>query len=269
LNGVRVLLAEDNPVNQDVARSMLNSLGCQVYIAENGVQALAALGHSQFDIVLMDRQMPELDGFNATAEIRARQLLRPRQAPGAATPVRLPIVGLTASALKGDREICIAAGMDDYLAKPFRRDALRLVLERWVLDRTAGQVEAAAPANEPRPSTFDTSTLDQIRHNPRAGTPRVVAGLINSFHADATRLIEALVLARDQSNPGALAHAAHALGLSSAFVGAHKLAAICGELERASLNDDAQDLEQGIARIRREYEAVKRAIATAQTGNAA
>ena len=73
----------------------------------------------------MDRQMPEMDGFDTTAEIRARGLMRPNAAAGGGEPVRLPVVGLTASALKGDREICIAAGMDDYLAKPFRRDALR------------------------------------------------------------------------------------------------------------------------------------------------
>ncbi len=145
LNGVRVLLAEDNPVNQDVARTMLESLGCQVCVVDNGAKALAALETTQFDIVLMDRQMPEMDGFDATAKIRARRLLRPRQALNTAAPVRLPIVGLTASALNGDREICIAAGMDDYLAKPFRRDALRLVLERWVLDRAAAERPSVRP----------------------------------------------------------------------------------------------------------------------------
>jgi CheY-like chemotaxis protein len=104
--------------NQQVARAMLNSLGCQVNVADDGAKDLAALEHSQFDIVLMDLQMPEMDGFDATAAIRARRLLRPKLAPGTAEPVRLPIVALTASALKGDRELCIAAGMDDYLAKP-------------------------------------------------------------------------------------------------------------------------------------------------------
>jgi len=141
LGGVHVLLAEDNPVNQDVTRTMLESLGCQVCVVNNGRKALEAIQNTPFDIVLMDCQMPEMDGFDATAEIRARRLLRPKQPPGSAEPVRLPIVGVTASALKGDRETCIAVGMDDYLAKPFRRDALRRVLERWVLDRAADQAE--------------------------------------------------------------------------------------------------------------------------------
>ena len=142
LTGVRVLLAEDNPINQDVTRTMLRSLGCQVCVVDTGTKVLAKLQESPFDIVLMDRQMPEMDGFEATAQIRARRLLRPWQPPGAVDPVRLPIIGLTASALKGDREICIAAGMDDYLAKPFRRDALRLMLFQWVLDRSTGHLDA-------------------------------------------------------------------------------------------------------------------------------
>jgi CheY-like chemotaxis protein len=260
LSGVRVLLAEDNPINQDVTRTMLKSLGCQVYVVDNGAKALAALRNSQFDIVLMDRQMPEMDGFDATAEIRARRLLRPRQPSGTAEPVRLPIVGLTASALKGDREICIAAGMDDYLAKPFRRDALRLILERWVLDQTAGRVEKVVPKDEAQPSTFDRSALDQMRLNQRSAAPRIVAGLIKSYFADAARLIETLGQASERSDAAALAHAAHSLSLGSDFVGARKLARMCGELERAGLAGETLVLEQQIVRIRQEYEAVQLAM---------
>ncbi|MBI2319853.1 MAG: response regulator, partial [Betaproteobacteria bacterium] len=151
-SGVRVLLAEDNPVNQDVARAMLESLDCEVHIAENGAKTLAALEKEQFDIVLMDLHMSEMDGFDATAQIRARRLLRPRQLAAAAEPVRLPIIGLTASAIKGDRELCIAAGMDDYLAKPIRRDALRQVLGRWVFGRSAGSVSGEGHADEAQAS---------------------------------------------------------------------------------------------------------------------
>ena len=266
LNGVRVLLAEDNPINQDVARTMLNSLGCQVYVVDTGAKALAALGNSQFDIVLMDRQMPEMDGFDATAEIRARRLLRPKQPSGTAEPVRLPIVGLTASALKGDREICIAAGMDDYLAKPFRRDTLRLVLERWVLDQAAGHVEKEVPADEAQPSSFDRNTLDQMRLSQRSGGPKIVAAVINSYFADAARLMETLGRASEHSDATALAHAAHSLSLGSDFVGARKLARMCGELERAGLAGETQGLEQRIVRIRQEYKAVQLAMEAVRSG---
>ena len=265
LNGIRVLLAEDNRINQDVARTMLLSLGCQAYVVDNGAKALAALEHSQFDIVLMDRQMPELDGFDATAEIRARRLLRPTQPSGAASPVRLPIIGLTASALKGDRAICIAAGMDDYLAKPFRRDALRRILEQWVLDQAAGEVELEMPADDTQPSTFDRSRLDQMRLNQGAGACRIVAGMINGYFADATRLIETLRRACEQSDATALAQAARALRTGSDFVGARKLARMCAELERTGLAGDAQCLTQSIDRIRQEYGAVRLAMEAMRT----
>lgn len=266
LSGIRVLLAEDNPLNQDVALTMLKSLDCQVHVVDNGAKVLAALANSQFDIVLMDRQMPEMDGFDATAEIRARKLLRPKQTPGTAAPVRLPIVGLTASALKGDREICIAAGMDDYLAKPFRRDALRLVLERWVLDRAAGHVKKEVPADEAPPCTFDRSTLDQMRLSQRSGGSGIVAGLINSYFADAARLIETLGQASEHSDATALAHAAHSFSLGSDFVGARRLARMCAELERAALAGQTQGLEQRIDRIRQEYEAVRLAMEAVRSG---
>jgi CheY-like chemotaxis protein len=266
MSGLVLLLAEDNPVNQDVALTMLESLGCQVHVVDSGVKALAALDDSQFDIVLMDRQMPEMDGFDTTAEIRARRLLRPKQPSGTAEPVRLPIVGLTASALKGDREICIAAGMDDYLAKPFRRDALRIVLERWVLDQAAGHVKKEVPADEALPSTFDRSTLDQMCLNQRSRGPRVVAGLINSYFVEAARLIETLGQASEHSDAAALAHAAHLLSLSSEFVGARKLAQMCGELERAGLAEEAPGLEQRIVRIRQEYETVQLAMEAVRSG---
>jgi PAS domain S-box-containing protein len=266
LNGVSVLLAEDNAINQDVAVTMLESLGCQVHVVDTGVKALAALADSQFDIVLMDRQMPEMDGFDTTAEIRARRLLRPMQPAGAAEPVRLPIVGLTASALKGDREICIAAGMDDYLAKPFRRDALRSILERWVLDRSAGPVRKEALGDEPPAETFDRSILDQMCLNQRSGGPRIVAGLIDHYFVDADRLIETLDQASGNLDAAALAHAAHLLSVGSEFVGARKLARMCGVLERAALAGETHGLHQRIVRIRQEYETVHLEMETVRSG---
>ena len=265
LTGVRVLLAEDNPINQDVALTMLQSLGCHVHVVDSGVKALDALSESEFDIVLMDRQMPEMDGFDTTAEIRARRLLRPQQPRGAAEPVRLPVVGLTASALKGDREICIAAGMDDYLAKPYRRDALRKVLERWVLDHVAD--DGAAATSEPPLVTFDRRALDEMCPKQRPAASRIVAGLIDHYFLDAPNLIAALEQAAAVSDAAALAHAAHLLSVDSEFVGARKLAALCSSLERAGLDGVTEQLDQQIATIRQEYEAVRRVMQTVRTGN--
>jgi len=122
VNGARVLLVEDNEVNQMIARAMLESLGCTVESAGNGREAIERMAADRYDLVLMDCQMPEMDGFDATRAWRKRET---------GSPERLPIIALTASALEGDRERCLDAGMDDYLAKPFMRGQLVSLLERW------------------------------------------------------------------------------------------------------------------------------------------
>ena len=124
----RVLLAEDNPVNGLVAESMLESLGLEVSMAVNGAEAVAAWSSRPFDVVLMDCQMPEMDGFEVTAIIRTREAAEPHRAARG----RTPIIALTTSALPLDRERCLAAGMDDYLPKPFTRDDLHKMLKRWL-----------------------------------------------------------------------------------------------------------------------------------------
>jgi CheY-like chemotaxis protein len=118
----RVLMVEDNPVNVTVGLAMLGRIGCTVTTAANGREGLERLAAGTFDLVLMDCQMPEMDGFTATAAIRAAE------ARGAS---RTPVIALTANAIEGDRERCLAAGMDDYLAKPFRLAELRAVIARW------------------------------------------------------------------------------------------------------------------------------------------
>jgi CheY-like chemotaxis protein len=131
--GGSVLLAEDNPVNQMVAVEMLKSLGCIVEVVDDGRAAIEKLSAHNFDLVLMDCQMPELDGYQATRQIRK---LEKTGDPSWATPVhtrgRLPIIALTAHAVAGDRENCLAAGMDDYISKPFTQEQLGSVLEKWL-----------------------------------------------------------------------------------------------------------------------------------------
>ena len=263
LNEVRVLLAEDNPINQDVAVTMLESLGCRVHVVDNGVKALTALRDGIYDIVLMDRQMPEMDGFDTTAEIRARGLLRPPRRQGEAS-VRLPVVGLTASALKGDREACVAAGMDDYLSKPFKRDALRRVIERRVL----GGGSATEDVVEPEEAvTFDRAALDRLCAPQRSAAPRAVAGLIDHFFENASGMLAALDRAVGESDTAGAAHAALRLAENSEFIGAHRLAALCDQLERAGSAGDTVDFDGHVARIHREYDAVHVAMATARSQN--
>jgi CheY-like chemotaxis protein len=119
---LRILLAEDNVVNQKVAARLLEKLGHSVEVSSNGAEALAAITRDAFDLILMDVQMPVMNGYDATLAIRAAEQ---------GTPRRVPIVALTAHAMKGDREICLKAGMDDYLGKPIRPQELASVLDRW------------------------------------------------------------------------------------------------------------------------------------------
>lgn len=130
--GHTVLLAEDNPVNQKVATRLLEKLGCRVVVASSGREAVRLRLQQPYDLVCMDCQMPEMDGYEATAAIRL--LERDGKAPGGA----IPIVALTANAMEGDREECLAAGMDDYVRKPIRREDLIRVLDTWA-GRTSGQ----------------------------------------------------------------------------------------------------------------------------------
>ena len=122
LEGLSILLAEDNLVNQKVATKMLQGLGCRVDVASDGATACAAIEEGSYDVVLMDCQMPILDGYGATAEIRKGENHGKRH---------LPVIAMTANAMEGDREKCLAAGMDDYISKPVRRDVLVDVLRRW------------------------------------------------------------------------------------------------------------------------------------------
>jgi CheY-like chemotaxis protein len=116
----RILIAEDNAINQKVIERMVQKLGYPVDLVANGREAITALGGSTYTLVFMDCQMPEMDGFEACREIRKLN--------GGA---QIPIIAITANAMKGDRERCLAAGMDDYVSKPFKQEDLRVVIERW------------------------------------------------------------------------------------------------------------------------------------------
>ncbi|MEI7637400.1 MAG: ATP-binding protein [Syntrophus sp. (in: bacteria)] len=144
LQGLRILLVEDNVINQKVAQSILSKLGCKADVAANGLEAVQALEIIDYDLVLMDCMMPEMDGFEATAMIRAPDSrVRNR---------KVPIVAMTANAMKGDREACLEAGMDDYLSKPVKKEDISMVLEKWLkpegADQNAGDTSAEASADK-------------------------------------------------------------------------------------------------------------------------
>jgi CheY-like chemotaxis protein/HPt (histidine-containing phosphotransfer) domain-containing protein len=226
-----LLLVEDNPVNQEVAAAMLEDLGCTVLLASNGREALREIERERPDLVLMDCQMPEMDGFEATRSIRAGE--------ACAGGARLPIVALTANAMQSDRTRCLEAGMDDYLSKPFTREQLAEALERRLPGRGAVEAAPAAPAPEPRPrpaEVLDTAALDRIRALQRSDGPALLRKVIDLYLADSRELLDSLRLAASTADAPGLQRAAHTLKSSSANVGAMGLAERCKELETAARN---------------------------------
>ncbi|HEX5622613.1 MAG TPA: response regulator [Solirubrobacteraceae bacterium] len=211
----RVLVAEDNPVNQLVIKGMLDKRGYAYDVVGNGREALARLEAGDYVALLMDVQMPELDGFEATARIRERE----------GADEHLPIVAMTASAMEGDRERCLAAGMDDYISKPLRPDQLDAVLERW-LGHTGAPVESAA-SNGDRNGLVDAGRVQRFRDD----YPEIADRLVAMFADTTPPLIEALTNAVHASDDEAVRRLAHKLKGSCQNVGAVKMAALCRELE--------------------------------------
>ena len=154
----QILLAEDNLVNQMVAQAFLERFGCRVDIASNGHEALEAFSRTAYDLVLMDCMMPEMDGFEATRAIRAQEASNVKRGSSNVSeitpdvqrstfnaPRRVPIIAMTANAMDGDRERCLAAGMDDYMSKPFKQEDLRQILARWLPGQSASRPKAGLP----------------------------------------------------------------------------------------------------------------------------
>ena len=250
----RVLLAEDNPVNQEVAAAMLDDLGFKVDIADDGRAAVAAARRRRYDLVFMDCQMPALDGFEATEAIRELERANPE-------PGRVPIVALTANAVEGDREQCLVVGMDDYVSKPFTQAQLALVLERWLpassSDMLDPQITATltltpSPENVD-PETLDLSRLENIRALQRAGRPDVLARVVGIYLDDAPKHLEALHIALNEAAPDQLRKAAHSLKGGSANLGAVRLSGICRDLETLGRTGDLDGAAAIVKQADREY----------------
>jgi PAS domain S-box-containing protein len=229
----RVLVAEDNPVNQEVARAMLRDLGCDLRLADNGREALNAMRTHAFDVVFMDCQMPEMDGFEAVRRLRTAQ------AADYETRLDVPIVALTANALAGDEERCRAAGFDDYLPKPFRQQQLDEMLERWLngrprKDESTARERAAAAEAQAGPDdkgVLDHAVIQRIRDMEQRGAARLLERLIKTYLTTAARLVDDAERALEAGDPEALRHAVHTLKSSSANLGATTLSKHFAALE--------------------------------------
>ena len=229
INPLTVLLVEDTLVNREVAIGMLELLGHRVDVAENGQDAVDATAQRTYDIVLMDCQMPVMDGFAATGAIRKReQSVSPKH--------RLPIIALTAHAVEGDRERCLTAGMDDYLTKPFTLQQLQNILACWNPTQNKPAETRSEPTRSPQASeaVVDETAWDVIRALHRPGRPNLLHKTLSLYLTSSEQLVDQLQEAVRKQNVTAAQIAAHTLKSSSAVLGAQQLADLCHTIERAA-----------------------------------
>jgi len=260
----RVLMAEDNGVNQFVARNVLKSMGCEFDIVPNGHEALLAVQRGGYDIVLMDCQMPVMDGYEATREIRSWESCQSQ-------PRRIPIVALTANALVGDADVCRAAGMDDHLAKPYSRKQLISLIARWLpahlVERSANATATdpmplALNAVAPQAPVADDITLDQnalagIRTLDDAGSTAVLDELITMYLDEAPIHLANLQAAATAKDAAEVSRIAHAFKSASQNVGARQLGDLCRTLERKGKAGEIADAVDQVAAIERHFQSLR------------
>jgi CheY-like chemotaxis protein/HPt (histidine-containing phosphotransfer) domain-containing protein len=251
-----VLIVEDNWVNQQVAMGTLAKLGCQVDVAGGGREALERLRAAAYDLVFMDCEMPEMDGYATTAEIR--RLEGPAR--------RIPIVAMTAHAMEGDRERCLAAGMDDYLSKPLELPAVHAALERWMAKPAASP---AGPAGVTLAGpVVDTERVSRLRATlTTGGNASLFARVLRGFIADTGERVEALRRSVEQGEAQAAQQVAHALRGSCANIGVARMAEVAEALERLAATGRLDGAPALVQQLVEEFRQAEAALAPELGGN--
>ena len=245
--GLRILVVEDNSTNQMVAVRLLEGLGHSADVAFNGKEALLALEDHPYEIIFMDCQMPEMDGFEATAAIRRNQ----------GEQGRTPIIAMTAHAMKGDRERCLSAGMDDYISKPIKRDDLAAVIERRITGSTP--IEASGH-DEPSRSTgevvFDRSALLELLD----GDAEFVIEIIGDFLKDCAERLPAIARAVDEKDFLFVQQNAHTIKGSAASVRANSISSIAARMESAAREGQLDGIAPLVQAIENEMEKLREVV---------
>jgi PAS domain S-box-containing protein len=239
----RVLVAEDNEINQKVAVRVLEKLGYTVEVADDGREALEACGRTRYDAVLMDGQMPGMDGYEATRRIRERER----------DGERLPIIAMTASAMKGDRERCLEAGMDDYVSKPVTPESLEAALRRWV-GTPAAPAEKAATASPAAGDLLDEAIVGSLMSVDDDGT--LMDEVVATFVKIAPVRLAAIRKAA-KGNPAQLERAAHSFLGSCGNLGCRRMADLCARLEVLGRSGSTEGAPRLASALEEEYEAVR------------
>jgi CheY-like chemotaxis protein/HPt (histidine-containing phosphotransfer) domain-containing protein len=251
-----VLLVEDNLVNQAVAMGMLNKLlDTPVTLANHGGEAIEAWAKGTFDLILMDCHMPEVDGYQATREIRKRE---------APSGKRVPIIAVTANAMAQDREDCINAGMDDHLGKPFSRQQLQDILDRWLPRAGTGKAaktSPAAPVVQPQSGeVLDRRMLDQLRELQSKDDPDLLANVLKLYLGDSPKAVAKVAQGVADGDAAVVERAAHTLKSASANIGATALSQLCAQLQAAGRSGNLDVARVLYPRLTAEYQRVQTAL---------
>jgi PAS domain S-box-containing protein len=238
----RILVVEDTPVNQKVAVAMLENLGYRAEVAGNGLEAVEACSATAFDAVLMDCQMPGMDGFKAAAWIRQREGVRRR----------VPIIALTASVGQGDRERCLAAGMDDYLGKPARLQTLDATLRKWI--PRMGERPASAPVASGLPADHPLRLLEQ------QGRSGVVVEIIELFLETTPQRLEQMREARLKGHTQELFALAHSLKGAAVQLGAWGMAELCQRIQTLGRAGSMAETGDALYRLEAEFQGAARTL---------
>jgi len=270
-----ILVAEDDPVNAQIMQAMLGSLGLEIERAANGAEAIAKTADCKFDLVFMDGEMPVVDGLEATRRIRARE---------SGGTYRQPIVCVTANAVEAYRAQCMAAGMDDLIAKPVAIPGLLCVLARWlpaptlsgVRERLSAQSLGDAQASislgsgggAPSGGPIDWSQVESLRTVDPGGSNGVVDKAIELYIDHAPKLIEEILTYRVTGDLRDVKQAAHSLRSSSASLGANAVAGLSATIESAAAKSDFEIIDSVAAALEAEYRRAESALRSAITSAA-
>jgi PAS domain S-box-containing protein len=262
----RILLAEDNITNQQVALGILRKWRLSADAVANGLEAVAAVAALPYDLVLMDVMMPEMDGLEATRLIRRQEADREHEA-GTSLP-RVPIVAMTANAMVGDREQCLAAGMDDYMAKPVSPTILAKVLERWLPENQGASADAPDPgplSDESLTESGEAAVWDRVAMLSRLMDDEELAGVImESFLEDLPLQIEALREALESGDIAAAARQVHTIKGAAANVGGEQLRAEALAMEETIRQNEAAAIRERLPRIEAAFSRLKTAMTVEQ-----
>jgi two-component system, sensor histidine kinase and response regulator len=267
-----VLVVEDNPVNQDVATGILRNLGCTVVTVPNGLAAVQCCTQEPFDLILMDCEMPVMDGFDATKRIREIERIAGGLRHSDQARSRIPIVALTAHALAELRDRCIEAGMDDFLVKPFNEQQMADMLGRWLTPREIAKTpdDAAAPPVAAAPTSsmaIDLAAIEKIRAIGGADASGLFAGIVEKFATTSRLLIVTIFESCARGDPQALWRAAHSLKSSAAALGASVVAKRCADIEARARKDGVLPLEADLAALDSELAIATKSLSELVHGN--